>query len=142
MISETLTTVQLDALLERIYKVPIMESLAMTITGLEEGICIATVPRQAKWDGIYQTFHGGILGTIADSITCFAILTKLGADANVATTDFNIRFLRPCHTDVTCTARVIRAGRTLSLAEAEITDQHGKIVAIAQVNYIHLHQQT
>jgi uncharacterized protein (TIGR00369 family) len=136
MESETLTPHQVEALLERIYKVPIMESLSMNIIGLEEGICIATVPRQAKWDGIYQTFHGGILGTIADSITCFAILTKLGAEANVATTDFNIRFLRPCHTDVTCTARVIRAGRTLSLAEAEITNEEGQIVALAQVSYM------
>jgi len=110
MKSDTLTENEIERLLERIYNVPIMESLSMSITSLEQGICIAKVPRQSKWDGIFETFHGGILGTIADSITCFAILTKLGADANVAMTDFNIRFLRPCHTDVTCTVRVIRVG--------------------------------
>ena len=138
MKSDTLTEHEVQGLLKRIHDVPIMESLSMSITSLEQGVCVAKVPRHPKWDGIFETFHGGILGTIADSITCFAILTKLGADANVATTDFNIRFLRPCHTDVICTARVIRAGRTLSLAEAEITNAEGKIVAIAQVSYIQI----
>ena len=138
MESTTLSAQEVKDLMKRIHDVPIMETLSMTITSLEDGICIAHVPRHPKWDGIYETFHGGILGTIADSMTCFAILTKLGAQANVATTDFNIRFLRPCHTDVTCTAKVIRAGRTLSLAEAEITDENGSVVAVAQVSYIRL----
>ena len=113
-----------------------MDTLSMEITGLEVGGCTAFVPRHERWNGIFETFHGGILGTIADSITCFAILTQLGADANVATTDFNIRFLRPCHTDVTCHAEVIRPGKTLSLAEAKLYDTNQKLVAVAQVSYI------
>ena len=56
--------------------------------------------------------------TIAYTVTCWAILTKIIPKAKVATTDFNIRFLRPCNTDVRCVARVIKAGRTMSLSEA------------------------
>ena len=122
--------------MKRIESVPIMDTLSMEITGLEVGSCTAFVPRHERWNGIFETFHGGILGTVADSITCFAILTQLGADAKVATTDFNIRFLRPCHTDVTCHAEVIRPGNTLSLAEAKLYDTNQKLVALAQVSYI------
>ena len=78
------------------------------------------VPRHTQWDGIYETFHGGMLGTIADTVTCWSILTEIGADSLVATTDFNIRFLRPCHTDVVCKAHVVRVGRTMCLAHADL----------------------
>jgi len=136
--TSTLDREEIDAMLERINSVPITETLKMQILRLDRGECEAFIPRDTMWDGIFQTFHGGILATIADSITCWAILTKIGSERKVATTDFNIRFLRPCKTDVRCVAKVIKAGRTLSLAEAEIFDMEGKIVAISQVNYISL----
>ena len=136
--TSTLDDKEVDSMLERINSVPITETLKMQILRLDRGECEAFIPRDAMWDGIFQTFHGGILATIADSITCWAILTKIGSERKVATTDFNIRFLRPCNTDVRCLAKVIKAGRTLSLAEAEIYDMDDKLVAVSQVNYISL----
>ena len=136
--TSTLDDKEIDSMLERINSVPITETLKMQILRLDRGECEAFIPRDAMWDGIFQTFHGGILATIADSITCWAILTKIGSERKVATTDFNIRFLRPCNTDVRCLAKVIKAGRTLSLAEAEIYDMDDKLVAVSQVNYISL----
>ena len=136
--TSTLDTKEIDSMLERINSVPITETLKMQILRLDKGECEAFIPRDTMWDGIFQTFHGGILATIADSITCWAILTKIGSDRKVATTDFNIRFLRPCKTDVRCVAKVIKSGRTLSLAEAEIYDIDDKLVAVSQVNYISL----
>ena len=41
-------------------------------------------------------------------------------------------------TDVRCVAKVIKTGRTLSLAEAEIFDMDDNLVAVSQVNYISL----
>lgn len=138
MKSETLTDEQLQSLDARIQSIPIVETLGMKINKLEKGHCEATVPRHKRWDGIYETFHGGMLGTIADTVTCWSILTEIGADAHVATTDFNIRFLRPCHTDVVCKANVVRIGRTMCLARADLYDTNGKLVAVSQVNYIRL----
>ena len=136
--TSTLDAKEINSMLGRINSVPITETLKMQILRLDRGECEALIPRDIMWDDIFQTFHGGILATIADSITCWAILTKIGSDRKVATTDFNIRFLRPCKTDVRCVAKVIRAGRTLSLAEAEIYDMNDKLVAVSQVNYISL----
>ena len=138
MNSATLTDEQLQSLDARIQSIPIVETLGMKINKLEKGHCEATVPRHKRWDGIYETFHGGMLGTIADTVTCWSILTGIGADAYVATTDFNIRFLRPCHTDVVCKAHVVRIGRTMCLARADLYDTNGKLVAVSQVNYIRL----
>ena len=136
--SSTLDTQEIESMMQRINSVPITDTLNMQIIRLDKGECEAHVPREKKWDGIFETFHGGLLATIADSITCWAILTKIGSERKVATTDFNIRFLRPCKTDVKCVAKVIKAGRVLSLAEAEIYDMDDKLVAVSQVNYISL----
>ena len=133
--TSTLTPTQVQAMMKRITDVPMMHTLGLEVLRLDVGECEAKVCRKHEWDGIYETFHGGMLGVIADSITCFAILTSIGAQENVATTDFNIRFLRPCHTDVVCVGRVIKSGRTLCVSEAEVTDMNGKLVAIAQVTY-------
>ena len=138
MESKTLNEQELQALDERIHSIPLVDTLKMKILKVEKGLCEATVPRHQRWDGIYETFHGGMLGTIADTVTCWSILTEIGADANVATTDFNIRFLRPCHTDVVCKAHVVRIGRTMCLAHADLYDTNGKLVAVSQVNYIRL----
>ena len=138
MKSDTLSDEQLLALDQRIQSIPIVDTLKMKILKLEKGSCEAMVPRHTQWDGIYETFHGGMLGTIADTVTCRSILTEIGADSLVATTDFNIRFLRPCHTDVVCKAHVVRVGRTMCLAHADLYDTNGKLVAVSQVNYIRL----
>ena len=138
MKSDTLSDEQLLALDQRIQSIPIVGTLKMKILKLEKGSCEAMVPRHTQWDGIYETFHGGMLGTIADTVTCWSILTEIGADSLVATTDFNIRFLRPCHTDVVCKAHVVRIGRTMCLAHADLYDTNGKLVAVSQVNYIRL----
>ncbi|MBT3440993.1 MAG: PaaI family thioesterase [Euryarchaeota archaeon] len=138
MKSDTLSDEQLLALDQRIQSIPIVDTLKMKILKLEKGSCEAMVPRHTQWDGIYETFHGGMLGTIADTVTCWSILTEIGAESLVATTDFNIRFLRPCHTDVVCKAHVVRVGRTMCLAHADLYDTNGKLVAVSQVNYIRL----
>ena len=134
----TLSKEIIDAMMDRVNSVPMMHTLSLEILRLDQGECDAKVPRRAEWDGIYQTMHGGILATIADSVTCWAILTEIGAEEQVATTDFNIRFLRPCLTDAVCHARVIRSGRRLCVAEADLLDSNGRKVAVAQATYARL----
>ena len=67
------------------------------------------------------------------------MLTVAGADILTATTDFNIHFLAPCRTDARATAKVIKSGRTLMLAEINIHDMQGHHVAVCQASYMRLH---
>lgn len=122
--------------LERIKKIPIFETLNFRIDELNDGKCVAFVPRQKQYDGIFETFHGGLLMTIADSISACAILTKTGPDKTIATTDMNIRFLAPCKTGVLASAKIIKLGRTLCPVAIELFDENGKLVAVAQVSYM------
>jgi len=130
-----------QAILDRIRHIPIFETLRFSITRLDDGLCEAHVPRERKYDGIYGSLHGGLLMTIADSLACFAIMTRTGPDAPMTTTDMNIRFLAPCRSDVRAVARVIKLGRTLCPVGIDLFDDGGTPVAVAQVTYIRLSYQ-
>ena len=129
---------QRDRLLRVIKPIPIVDTLGIRIDEFDEGVCKATVPYVRKYDGIFRSFHGGLLMTIADSIACFAIFTQTGADQHLTTTDMSIRFLAPCQTNVVVRANVIKLGRTLCPVAVDLFDASGKKVAIAQVTYMRL----
>ncbi len=131
-----LTEEDKEAILARIKSVPISSKLKMQILKLEEGYCEARVPHDTDYDGIFNCYHGGMLMTVADTIACWAVLTKSGPDVNTATTDMNIRFLAACTSDVTARARVIKFGRTMCPVAVDLYDRNEKHVAVAQVNYI------
>lgn len=123
-------------ILARIRKIPISDTLKMEAIAFGEGLCELRVPRQSMYDGVFESFHGGILMTIADSAACFALLTVTAPDQLMTTTDMNIRFLAPCLTDVHVKARVIKRGRLMCPVAVDLTDTAGKLVAVAQVNYM------
>ena len=106
------------------------------MVSFSEGYCEVKVPRKPSYDGIFESFHGGLLMTVADSAACFAIFTITGPHVKLTTTDMNIRFLAPCLTDVTAKAKVIKAGRTLCPVSIDLFNEDGRHVAVAQVNYI------
>ncbi len=125
-----------EDVLERIKKIPIVETLGFSFVEINDGICEAVVKHEKKYDGIFESFHGGLLMTVADSVSAFALLTLTGAYAAITTTDMNIRFLAACRTDVRAVARVIKHGRTLAPVAVELFDMNGTMVAVAQVNYM------
>ena len=83
------------AILDRVRRIPIFETLRMGQVVFDAGYCELVVPRQRMYDGVFESFHGGILMTIADSAACFAVLTTTPVDQVLTTTDMNIRFLAP-----------------------------------------------
>ena len=123
-------------ILTEINKIPIVDTLKIEIISLDDGYCETKVPRKLIYDGVFKSFHGGLLMTIADSTACFAIFTKTGPFVKLTTTDMNIRFLAPCLSDVTAKAKVIKLGQTLCPVSIDLYDATKKHVAVAQVNYI------
>lgn len=127
-----------EALQARTAGIPIFKTLRLRIEALSDGAVTLTAPYDPIYDGIFKSFHGGLLMTLADTAACVAVLTLAGADSAVTTTDMNIRFLAPCRSDVTATAKLIKFGRTLCPVSVELHDQQGVLVAVAQVTYMRL----
>ncbi|MFN8615362.1 MAG: PaaI family thioesterase [Vampirovibrionales bacterium] len=135
-----------EALLARIQAIPAVGHLAFTIESLSSGECVATMPRPKAMDGIFESYHGGLLATAADMAACFAILTLTPPNEAITTTDLAIRYLAPCLSAVRVRATVVKLGRTLCPTEVRLTDDSGKLVATATVTYMRLphipHQKT
>ena len=134
------TTINRDPALEKIMSIPAVAALGIEIVTLTDEVVKVKAPHDRRFDGVYDTFHGGLLMTVADTIACFLIIKRHGPDIRIATTDMNIRFLAPCTSDITAEARFIKAGRTLNTVEVDIFDARGVKVAVAQVCYIRVDQ--
>lgn len=128
----------MDALRSRLAKIPIFATLRFQIDSIASGEARLTAPYEKRYDGVFESFHGGLLMTLADTAALVAVLSVAGAAATVTTTDMNIRFLGPCRTDVTAHARVLKSGRTLCPVSVDLFDRTGLLVAVAQVTYIRL----
>ena len=126
------------ALRARLAAIPIFTSLRLRLGGAADGAARLTAPYDRAYDGIFESFHGGLLMTLADTCACIAILTRIGADAVITTTDMSIRFLAACRSDATAEARVIKIGRTLCPVAVDLRDAAGVLVAVAQVTYMRL----
>jgi len=123
-------------ILTEINTIPIVNTLKIQTISFADGYCETKVQRKLSYDGVFESFHGGFLMTIADSTACFAIFTKTGPFIKLTTTDMNIRFLAPCLSDVTAKAKVIKLGRTMYPVSVDLYDETKKHVAVAQVNYV------
>ena len=74
------------------------------------------------------------MSAIADSAAGYAALSLRPADTGVLTTEFKINLLAPAAGErILARGRVVKAGRTLTLAQAEVfanTDGQEKLIAL------------
>ena len=131
-----------SAIRERMRSIPIFTSLGFSEMRLGTGAFACTVARNQQFDGIFDSFHGGMLMTAADSAAAIVALTVWGADSRITTTDMNIRFLAPARSDVYLSAEAIKRGRTLLPVAANFWRRDGTLVAVAQVTYMRLNAKT
>jgi acyl-CoA thioesterase len=129
--------VEADAL-QRMHSIPIFKHLGFTGLRIGVGWLECTVARNPEFDGIFDSFHGGLLMTAADSAAAIACLTVWGADSRITTTDMSIRFLAPARSDVKLFAQAIKKGRTLIPVAANFWRDDGALVAVATVTYMRL----
>jgi uncharacterized protein (TIGR00369 family) len=135
----TLAPDRADAVRAKFHSIPIAETLKFRIDALAEGEATLAMPHGGRaFHGIFESLHGGLLMTLADTCACVAILTLTGPDAVITTTDMNIRFLAPCLTDAIAEAKVIKFGRSLVPVNVMLRDASGREVALAQVTYMRL----
>ena len=106
----------------RLRQIPIFQKFRFEVSDLKEGTARLTAPYDPTCNGVFNCFHGGLLMTLADTAASAAVLTVAGAGAVITTTDMNIRFLAPCHSDATAEAKIIEVGKTLCPVSVEVRD--------------------
>lgn len=75
--------------------------------------------------------HGGVFAVVLDTATYYAALSHYGAsDRLPLTLEYKINLLSTAkEEDVSATAKLVRAGRNVAVAEAKLHTASGKLVA-------------
>ena len=76
--------------------------------------------------------HGGILGMIADTACGYSAFSLMPADCSLVTVEYKINILTPARGSLLAKGQVVKAGRTLTVARAEVYSDDGKHVASMQ----------
>src|SRR6202142_3548418 len=111
-----------------------MSTLGATLCRVAPGlveIAIRPGPAISQQHGFV---HAGAVSAIADSAAGYAALSLMPADTGVLTTEFKINLLAPAAGErILARGRVVKAGRTLTLAQAEVFASTGgqeKLIAL------------
>jgi len=76
--------------------------------------------------------HGGIIGMIADTACGYAAFSLMPAGCSLVTVEYKINILAPARGSLVARGQVVKAGRTLTVARAEVYADDGRHVAAMQ----------
>ena len=112
----------------------VMRTLGATLVNISPGaveIAIRSDPAISQQHGFV---HAGVLSAIADTAAGYAALSLMPPGAGVLTTEFKINLVAAAVGDrFVARGRVVKAGRTLTLAQTEVFGESGgqeKLVAL------------
>jgi len=97
-----------------------MALLGAKITRLAPGECEIQLPFKPELTQQHGYFHGGIIGTIADSAGGYAAFTLMPEDSSVLTVEYKMNLLAPGDGErLIARGRVLKSGRTLMVSQAD-----------------------
>lgn len=105
-----------------------MNLLGATLDDVAPGHARISLPYRPELSQQHGFFHGGIVGTIADSAAGYAGYTLMPFDASVLTIEYKLNLVAPADGDVLIArGRVIRPGKSLVITEADVfVQKHDK----------------
>ena len=99
----------------------IMDHIGATLTLIEPGVCEIELPYSDAVSQQHGFFHGGVIGTIADSAGGYAAFGLMDAEDGILTVEYKLNLMALADGDLlVARGRVLRAGRTLTVARAEV----------------------
>ncbi len=115
---------------------PFQKFLALELLRAEEGLVEIRMPFRSEFRRVEgeDWIHGGILSAVIDIAGDYAVATK--AEGDVPTVDLRIDYLRPAKGELRILARAVKVGRTLGVADVEVRDAEGRVVALGRGTYL------
>ena len=113
---------------------PIMATLGFTDFRPEPGRVVVEMPAAEFHYNPLGGVHGGVISTLLDTAAACAVHSTLAPGELYTSLDLSVKFLRPVTVDsgvLTCEGTVIQRGRRTALAQAQLTDERGTLVAHA-----------
>lgn len=124
----------LQALLDGKIPAPsIANVIPMVLLEVEKGRCLFEAVADKNHTNPMGGVHGGFAATVLDSATGCAVHSLLEAGVGYGTVDLNVKMMRPVPIDTKLFAegRVLNTSKSLSVSEASLKDNEGKLYAHA-----------
>lgn len=100
---------------------PFIQWLGAELMEFSPGRCLTRIPLKPEHRQQDGFVHAGVQSTLADHSCGTAAATLIAANERVLTADFTVNLLRPASGELLeCQARVIKQGKTLTVAEGEV----------------------
>jgi len=109
-----------------------MSLIGASLTVVEPGYVEVALPFRDDLTQQKGFVHGGILGMIADTACGYCAFSLMPADCSLVTVEYKINILTPARGSLVAKGQVVKAGRTLTVARAEVYSADGKHVASMQ----------
>ena len=102
----------------------------------EPGRAVILMRVRPKHRQVHGVVHGGILAALADTAAGVACYMLLPHGTRLATIEMKINYLEPVEKGtILAEARVLRKGRTTAVAECDVRDTSGLLVAKALLTF-------
>jgi uncharacterized protein (TIGR00369 family) len=115
-----------DRIHDSFAKQGLMATLGASLGQIGPGLVEIILPAMPALSQQHGYMHAGALAAVADSAAGYAALSLTPAGVGVLSVEFKINLLAPAKGDrVKATGRVVKAGRTLTIAQAEVIAEDG-----------------
>jgi uncharacterized protein (TIGR00369 family) len=109
-----------------------MALIGASLGAVEPGYVEVALPWREDLTQQKGFIHGGIIGMIADTACGYCSFSLMPADCSLVTVEYKINILAPALGSLLAKGQVVKPGRTLTIARAEVYSEDGKHVASMQ----------
>ena len=109
-----------------------MAFIGAALTVVEPGYVEIALPFRNELTQQKGFVHGGILGMIADTACGYCAFSLMPAGCSLVTVEYKINILTPARGSLVAKGQVVKSGRTLTVARAEVYSEDDKHVASMQ----------
>jgi uncharacterized protein (TIGR00369 family) len=111
---------------------PVADLIGFRVVEVEKDRVVFALDAGPQHANPMGTLHGGILCDLADAAMGIAYASTLEEGESFTTLELKINFFKPIWTArLTATARLVKRGKTVGMAECDVVDEKGSLVARA-----------
>ncbi len=117
-------------LIEIVAESPFPHHMAMKLASIDMDTAIIELETGRCHLQPFGIVHGGVLATLIDTATFWAVFMRIPQDAGLVNIDLKLNYLKAVQKGtLTAEGCAIRSGKTISYAEAGVYDRNRELVA-------------